>query len=216
MPPAKFGIRLLAFTMDALLTLGISLVILKFSLTAQYPKALELISQYAEASQDLEYVLSLAKDPQLMDPALVDVFSYIISVIIMTFWCYFAVIESTLGGSTLGKRSCRLKTVSTINLSTPTIFSCLVRAGLKTIGLLFFGIYGWAAVLIPLFFNKRRQMGHDLLMHLVIDERKMAGRIRARRFYNQSKTRFRLNSSIPPPILFNVPIAKISSNATLI
>jgi uncharacterized RDD family membrane protein YckC len=34
-----------------------------------------------------------------------------------------------------------------------------------------FGIIGWAAMLIPLFFNKRRQMGHDLLSRTaVIDE----------------------------------------------
>ena len=35
-----------------------------------------------------------------------------------------------------------------------------------------FGIIGWAAMLIPLYFNTRRQMGHDLLSRTaVIDEK---------------------------------------------
>jgi len=175
MPPAKFGIRLLAFMMDAVLALGVSLVILKFSLASNYPDAFELLNAHFEASQDFGYALEMARNPEQMDPALMDVLSYILTVIIMTCWFYFAMIEGLLGGSTLGKRTCRLKTISTINLSTPSLFSNLVRGGLKTAGLFFFGIFGWAALLIPLFLNKRRQMGHDLLSRTaVVDERRMA------------------------------------------
>ncbi|MGB0257611.1 MAG: RDD family protein [Coraliomargarita sp.] len=175
MPPARFGIRLLAFVMDAVLALGVSMVILKFSLVANYPDAFELLDAHFQASQDLNYAFEIARNPEQMDPALMDVLSYIFTVIIMTFWFYFAVIEALLGGTTLGKRTCRLKTISTINLSNPTIFSSMVRGGLKTAGFFFFGIFGWAAILIPLFLNKRRQMGHDMLSRtVVVDERKMA------------------------------------------
>ncbi len=174
MPAAKFGIRLLAFMMDAVLALGVSLVILKFSLLANHPDAFELLDAHFEASKDFEYALNIARNPEQMDPALLDVLSYIFSVIIMTFWFYFAVVEGLLGGSTLGKRTCRLKTVSTINLHAPSLFSSLVRGGLKTAGLFFFGVFGWAAILIPLFFNKRRQMGHDMLSRsVVVDERRI-------------------------------------------
>lgn len=174
MPPAKLGIRLLAFLMDAVLIAGVSALILKLTLLANFPNALELFNEYAKASEDMDYIISVIKDPELINPGLQDVFSYIFLVITMTSWFYFAFGESFFKGHTLGKRSCRLRTMSAINLAAPSIFNGLIRGGIKTAGLLFFGIFGWIGILLPLFFNKRRQMAHDWLSRtVVVDEKRM-------------------------------------------
>jgi uncharacterized RDD family membrane protein YckC len=172
MPTARLGIRALAFCLDLALILGVSALILKATLLADFPEAVAVWADYNEAMQNGEYVKSMIFDMKGTNPELFEIITHALSTTITVAWFYFAAGEAFFGGSSLGKRCCRLRSISTITLGQPTIFSGIVRGGLKTIMIFSFGIIGWAAMLIPLFFNKRRQMGHDLLSRTaVIDEK---------------------------------------------
>ena len=57
-------------------------------------------------------------------------------------------------------------------MGAPPIVAGIVRGGLKTIALFFVFPIALLATISTLFFNKRRQMGHDLLSRTaVIDEK---------------------------------------------
>tara|TARA_B110001469_G_C9647635_1_gene328334 strand:+ start:6470 stop:7090 length:621 start_codon:yes stop_codon:yes gene_type:complete len=171
MPTARFAIRALAFCLDLALILGVSAIILKVTLSESFPEAASVWADYNVAMQNLDYAKRMFFDMNGSNPELFEIISYALSTTITVAWFYFSAGEVFFGGSSLGKRCCRLRSISTITLGEPTIFSGIVRGGLKTIMLFSFGIIGWAAILIPLFFNKRRQMGHDLLSRTaVIDE----------------------------------------------
>jgi uncharacterized RDD family membrane protein YckC len=171
MPPARFVIRALAFCLDLALILGVSAIILKVTLSESFPEAASIWADYNVAMQNLDYAKRMFFDMNGSNPELFEIISYALGTTITLAWFYFSAGEAFFGGSSLGKRCCRLRSISTITLGKPTIFGGIVRGGLKTIMLFSFGIIGWAAILIPLFFNKRRQMGHDLLSRTaVIDE----------------------------------------------
>jgi len=90
----------------------------------------------------------------------------------LTIWLYFALGEAFFGGSSLGKRICRIRSVSTVTLGAPPLMAGIVRGGLKTLTLYLFFPLAMIATLAALFFNKRRQMGHDLMSRtVVIDEK---------------------------------------------
>lgn len=171
MPSARLGIRALAFCLDLALIIGITALILKATLFDNFPEAASVWADYNEAMQDIDYVKSMISDMRGTNPELFKIITHALSTIISVAWFYFSAGEAFFGGSSLGKRCCRLRSISTITLKEPTIFSGIVRGGLKTVMIFSFGIIGWAAILIPLLFNKRRQMGHDLLSRTaVIDE----------------------------------------------
>ncbi len=171
MPPARFIIRALAFCLDLALIIGVSALILKVTLFENYPDAASIWADYNVAMQNLDYAKRMVFDMSGTNAELFEIITYVLSTTITVAWFYFSAGEAFFGGSSLGKRCCRLRSISTITLGEPTIFSGIVRGGLKTIMLFSFGIIGWAALLIPLWFNKRRQMGHDLLSRTaVIDE----------------------------------------------
>jgi uncharacterized RDD family membrane protein YckC len=172
MPTAHLGIRGLAFILDLALILGVSALILKGTLLNNFPNAATVWADYSEAMQNIEYVKSMFTDMRGANSELFEIVSFALSTTITVAWFYFAIGEAFFNGSSLGKRCCRLRSINTITLSQPSVFSGIVRGGLKTIMLFSFGIFGWAAMLVPLFFNKRRQMGHDLLSRTaVIDEK---------------------------------------------
>lgn len=172
MPTARLGIRGLAFCLDLALILGVCALILKATLLTNFPEAAAVWADYNEAMQNSEYVKSMIFDMKGTNPELFEIITHALSTTITVAWFYFAGGEAFFGGSSLGKRCCRLRSISTITLGEPSIFSGIVRGGIKTIMIFSFGIIGWAGMLIPLFFNKRRQMGHDLLSRTaVIDEK---------------------------------------------
>jgi uncharacterized RDD family membrane protein YckC len=176
MPTARFIIRALAFCLDLALILGVSALILKVTLLESFPKAASIWTDYNVAMQNLDYAKRMIFDMNGTNPELFEIISYALGTTITVAWFYFSTGEAFFGGSSVGKRCCRLCSISTITLGEPTIFSGIVRGGLKTIMFFSFGIIGWAAMLIPLLFNKRRQMGHDLLSRTaVIDETKLQG-----------------------------------------
>lgn len=172
MPTARLGIRALAFLLDLVLILGVSALILKMALFSNFPDAASIWNDYTIVIQDLEYAKRLMLDMKGTNPELFEIISYVLSTIVTVAWIYFAAGEAFFNGSSMGKLCCRLRSISTITLGQPTFFSSIVRGGLKTILVFSFGIIGWAAMLIPLAFNKRRQMAHDILSRTaVVDEK---------------------------------------------
>lgn len=172
MPTARLNIRALALCFDLILILGISALILKATLMDEFPDAPEVWADYNLAMQNADYVKSMILDMKGTNPELFEIITHALSTMITVAWFYFASGEAFFGGTSVGKSCCRIRSISTITLGNPSFFSGIVRGGLKTIMLLSFGILGWAAIFIPLFFNKRRQLGHDLLSRTaVIDEK---------------------------------------------
>lgn len=175
MPPASIRIRTFAFLLDFILVSAVaSVIIWKIALPQSHPAAFteltawtqEVITWYSdrgasaettfpEPSKNLTRALTVANELQML-----------------TFWLYFALGEAFFAGSSLGKRICRIRTVSTVTLGHPPIMAGIVRGGLKTLTLYFIFPLGMVATLAALFFNKRRQMGHDLMSRTaVVDEK---------------------------------------------
>lgn len=175
MPPAKLKLRGFAFLLDVILVTAVaSVIIWKIVLPQSHPGAMnelmvwsqEILDWWStpnteresippEASKELIRALTLANELQLLIA-----------------WIYFALGEALFSGSTLGKRIFRLKSVSTVTLGPPTLIAGIVRGGMKTI--LLFWIFPILFIInfIVLFFNKRRQLGHDWMSRTaVIDEK---------------------------------------------
>jgi uncharacterized RDD family membrane protein YckC len=93
---------------------------------------------------------------------------------LLTFWLYFAIGEAFFAGSSLGKRICRIRSISTVTLGPPPILAGIIRGGLKTVTLFWLFPIAFAATFIALFFNKRRQLGHDLCARTVVVDEKYA------------------------------------------
>lgn len=172
MPPAKLGIRFLAFVMDAVLLLLISnFIILKYAWPAAYPEA---YTTYIAWFDSLATSLTSGAPLEPMDPQIIEAFNYANSIQLVVFWVYFAIGEAFFSGASLGKRMFRLRTVSMISLGNPSLFTAVFRAGAKAITVLSFFPILLIASLVTMRFNKRRQMGHDLLNRtVVVDEKRM-------------------------------------------
>ena len=175
MPTARFGIRALAFLMDfVLLTALATFIIWKVAMPQEHPGA---FAEFNEWSQQIVAWFSEggrqagAVQPQWSDD-LSEALIYARDLQLLIFWLYFAIGEAFFAGSSLGKRACRLRSISTVTMSTPPVMAGIVRGGLKTLTLFLAFPIALLATLGALFFNKRRQMGHDLLSRTaVIDEK---------------------------------------------
>lgn len=175
MPPAGFGIRIIAFLLDfILLTAFASVIIWKFAMPAQYPGAFSELQTWSET---LVHSLSAtdrttAFNVPELSPFLQEALAYGRDIQLMIFWLYFALGEALFKGRTLGKHACKLRSISTVTLAPPTIVVGIVRGGMKTIALFLIFPLGLLINLGALFFNKRKQMGHDLFSRtIVIDEK---------------------------------------------
>ncbi|CAA6678900.1 MULTISPECIES: RDD family protein [unclassified Lentimonas] len=175
MPTARLGIRALAFLMDfVLLTALATFIIWKIVMPQEHPGAFaefnewsqEIIAWFSEGGRQAG-----AEQPQWSDD-LSEALIYARDLQLLIFWLYFAIGEAFFAGSSLGKRACRLRSISTATMGTMPIMAGVVRGGLKTLTLFLAFPIALLATLGALFFNKRRQMGHDLLSRTaVIDEK---------------------------------------------
>lgn len=175
MPAARLRIRLFAALLDfALLTAVASVIVWKIVMPQAHPGAFTELNAW---TQDLiawfgEGASHASATPPELKPELAEALSYARDIQLLIFWLYFAIGEAFFAGSSLGKRACRLRTVSTVTLGQPPIMTGIVRGGLKTMALFFAFPLALIATFVALFFNKRRQMGHDLLSRTaVIDEK---------------------------------------------
>jgi uncharacterized RDD family membrane protein YckC len=174
-PPARIGIRSLAFTLDFLLATAIATILVwKIFLPMSHPGSFFELNLWVE--QLLEWMQSAEPTRENMPKANQDLLAalrYASEVQLLTFWAYFGIGEVFLGGS-LGKRACRLRSISTITLGPLPFFNAILRAGIKTAVLFLLTPLLIIATLVALCFNKRRQMGHDLLARTaVIDEKNL-------------------------------------------
>ncbi|TVP80578.1 MAG: hypothetical protein EA353_03535 [Puniceicoccaceae bacterium] len=174
MPTARIWLRALAFLLDFVLISAVgSILIWKIVLPQSHPAAFTELTEWTteiivwldertttnrpmpEPSRNLQEALKRANELQLL-----------------CFWLYFALGEAFFAGSSLGKRICRIRSVSTITLGKLPVFAGIVRGGMKTLTIYLFFPIALVATLTALLFNKRRQMGHDLLSRsAVIDEK---------------------------------------------
>lgn len=176
MPPAGFGLRSLAFGLDfILLTLLSAFIIWQLVLPRSNPGIREELTAYTE--EVIAWLGSENPDQQTAPrPShnLSQAITFASEMQMLIFWIYFASGEAFFGGSSLGKRFCRIRSVSTITLGPLPVFAGIVRGGLKTLCLFFFFPLALIATLLALLFNKRKQLGHDLLSRsAVVDERSM-------------------------------------------
>lgn len=175
MPPASIRLRAFAFILDFILISAVaSIIIWKIALPQSHPAA---FSELAEWTQELITWFGereATPEAPLPEPSknLTRALATANELQMLTFWLYFALGEAFFAGSSLGKRICRIRSVSTVTLGAPPIMAGIVRGGLKTLTLYLFFPLGMIATLGALFFNKRRQMGHDLMSRTaVIDEK---------------------------------------------
>lgn len=176
MPAARFSLRALALFLDFILMTAVSSVIIwKIVLPQSHPGAFgELMSW----SQDVMYWVE-ARQPDEAIPTpgknLIEALSIANELQLLLFWIYFAIGEAFFAGSSLGKRICRIRSVCTTTLGAPPVFSGILRGGLKTVTILWLFPVALAATFLALFFNKRRQLGHDLCARTaVIDEKHLS------------------------------------------
>ena len=172
LPPARIGIRALAFLLDFILVSAVATIIIwKIILPQTHPGTFhefilwgEQLTNWVNSNERSE--IELPKPNHNLSIALKDAND----LQLIIFWLYFALSEA-LFAVTLGKKACRLRTISTITQSPPPFVTGVIRGGLIT-AVFFTPPIGLVATISALLFNKRRQMGHDLLSRtIVIDEK---------------------------------------------
>ena len=186
LPPARIGIRTIAFLLDFILILAIgSLIASKFVLPQAHPEFVSELKKYNATVQAWMKQENLESWGELFqayrnqttgkypEPSryIHEGTTLILETLVLCFWLYFALSETFLAGS-VGKRACRLRTISTVTLEPPSIISNIFRGGIKTAAVFFFFPFIITITLAAVFFNRQRQMGHDLLARTaVIDEK---------------------------------------------
>ena len=177
MPAARLGIRFQAFILDCVFVFLFSLIMIgQFALPQAFPNAFNEMNQYNEDFNEWFSGLAGQSDssenkpmPQLSD-SLKDAIMYAQTLLLLFLWLYFAIGEAFFSGYTFGKSICRLRTISVITMEKPFPLSSFARAAIKALAVL--SPFILLATIIALLFNKRRQMGHDLLCRTaVVDER---------------------------------------------
>ena len=176
MPPASIGLRGLAFLLDFVLISAVgSIIIWKITLPQSHPAAFTELTEWTQAIVTWWGDRATAVDTTLPEPSknLTEALTIANELQLLCFWLYFSLGEAFFAGSSLGKRICRIRSVSTVTLSKPPIMAGIVRGGLKTLTLYFFFPIAMIATLVTLFFNKRRQMGHDMMSRTAVIDEKM-------------------------------------------
>ena len=178
MPAARLGIRLQAFIFDWVFAslLG-SLIIWKLLMPQTHPDAFIELNSWVTSIVDWFRNNGLKSNepmPQWSE-RLEEAITYAQFFMTLAFWIYFAVGEVFFAGRSFGKSICRLRSISIVTMEKPLFFSAIFRAGMKTLCLLFPVLL--VATIIVFRFNRRRQMGHDLLCRTaVVDERYLPAR----------------------------------------
>ncbi|MGZ0656590.1 RDD family protein [Coraliomargarita sp. W4R53] len=175
MPTASIRLRAFAFLLDFILISAVaSVIIWKIALPQSHPAAFTELTEWTQSAMTWYDERASTPDTSFPEPSknLTSALAVANELQMLTFWLYFALGEAFFAGSSLGKRICRIRTVSTVTLGAPPIMSGIVRGGLKTLTLYLFFPVGMITTLATLFFNKRRQMGHDMMSRTaVIDEK---------------------------------------------
>jgi uncharacterized RDD family membrane protein YckC len=175
MPTARLSLRALAFLLDfVLITAVASLVIWKMVLPSSHPGAFYELTVWSEELVEWVGTRDQATPVDMPQPSeeLKEALGVANEIQLLFFWFYFAIGEAFFAGSSLGKRICRIRSVSLITLGAPPVLAGIVRGGLKAITIFWIFPVMLVATFSALFFNKRRQLGHDLFSRTaVVDEK---------------------------------------------
>ena len=176
MPPASIGLRGIAFLLDFILISAVaSIIIWKIPLPQSHPAAFTELTEWTQELVTCFSYRATLIDTPFPKPSknLAEALTIANELQMLCFWLYFSFGEAFFAGSSLGKHICRIRSVSTVTLSKPPIMAGIVRGGLKTLTLYFLFPIGMIATLVALFFNKRRQMGHDIMSRTAVIDEKM-------------------------------------------
>ncbi len=174
MPTAKLSLRALALALDGILVIAIaSIIIWKVVLPQSHPAAFGELLKWSQALTDW-YQSGAAGTMPEPSKTLLPALSVANEIQLLICWLYFALGEALFAGSSLGKRICRIRSVSTVTLEPPPMLAGIIRGGLKTITLFWLFPIAFAVSLLALMFNQRRQLGHDLCARTVVIDEKYA------------------------------------------
>lgn len=174
MPTAKLSLRALALVLDGILVIAVaSIIIWKLVLPQSHPAAFGELLKWSQALTDW-YQSGAADAMPEPSKTLLPALSLANEIQLLICWLYFALGEAFFAGSSLGKRICRIRSVSTVTLEPPPMLAGIIRGGLKTITLFWLFPLAFAASLLALMFNQRRQLGHDLCARTVVVDEKYA------------------------------------------
>ncbi len=169
------GQRLLAFAMDVILVgLFASFLLVKILLPREQPEGMELIVQaYREYQTMAEEALAAGEpipDPPkewAEDDAVFDLVTYCQQTLLLLYFLYFGGCEWLMRGSSLGKRTFRLRSASIGSALPPTPLQGLLRGAAKSFALFASPPFTWVILIIALFMSGRRG-AHDLLARTVV------------------------------------------------
>jgi len=172
MPTARMSIRLRAFFLDWIFVSVFISMLTSFIASRLFPEAIDTSNQWIR-----DFIQWLSRDALRKDTpmprwneALANFMSFAQLLSFICFSLYFTIAEAFFSGYTFGKSICRIRTINIVTLKKPFLLSTILRSLLKALSLLSPIIM--LATLIVLQFNKRRQMGHDILCRtVVVDER---------------------------------------------
>lgn len=154
--------RIVAFGLDLLLVIAITLLVLGFFVFPHYPGALQEFGGLAHVEGKTQKELI-----EKMSPALKDMIQVGHTVAILIFWVYFGGSEILMRGGSLGKAVFSIRVVNDVTLKAPGVFDSIMRAGIKT-----FSLLAWTPILMInfflFFFTKKGQAGHDFLSRTVV------------------------------------------------
>lgn len=175
MPTARFSLRGLALLLDCILMTAVaSVIIWKVVLPQSHPGAFGELMQWSQ--EWVAWLGNRGAETTIPEPSkqLMRALATANELQLFIFWLYFATGEAFFAGSSLGKRICRIRSISTITLGPPPILAGIIRGGLKTVTLFWLFPVAFAASFLALFFNKRRQLGHDLFARTAVVDEKYA------------------------------------------
>lgn len=172
MPAARIGIRLQAFFFDWVFISMLAAILVRLVIPHFFPGAIVESNKWLDDFADWITQGGFTKNipmPQWSESfASTVVFAQLF--VFHIFWLYFTASDAFFSGYTFGKLICRLRTVNTVTMKEPLLASSIARGGLKALAM--FSPLILLATVAVLKFNKRRQMGHDLLCRTaVVDER---------------------------------------------
>jgi uncharacterized RDD family membrane protein YckC len=169
--PAPYGARFLAFLMDFILVfVGAAFLLNVFIFPEYFPgvqeQIMEQLMQYGKLVQEAQSQgLPIPKFDfdRTIQEAMGTAFFWIFIVYVF----YHSLLEQFCNGASLGKKMFRLQVVSLISAEPLGFFESFVRASVKAVALMTFVPFFWVSYTL-VFFNPRRQAGHDLLMRSVV------------------------------------------------
>lgn len=154
--------RIVAFILDLLLVMAITLAVIGFFIIPRYPSAVTEFRRLTTESSEIRKDLMKKMTPQLEEMLEVGHMT-----ILLIFWIYFSASEIFMKGGSLGKAIFSIRVVNEKTLDPPGIFDSIIRSGIKS-----FSLLAWTPVLtvnyLIFFFTKKGQAGHDFLSRTIV------------------------------------------------